>query len=126
MGYEPLLIKEVPDSHHHDLRQKVIAVGSIARFIVIDDSHPSGHLTELEVCRINSWITLVMREEGRHSSWMAAGISHSSNVILEKEYEAAFPQEALQQGIQWAENKVQEIKDKYEKTYPWRSVSVNK
>lgn len=61
-GYSPVLIKNVPDIEHYDLSQKVTAVGTICKFVVIDDSSPSGHLTEIEICKVNRWADNAQRK----------------------------------------------------------------
>ena len=92
LGYEPLLVKDVPDIPAYDIPQKVVAVGTIARFVVIDDSSKSGHLAEVEICRRNDWVTILLRAGGRGGSWMTAGASHLSSVVLEKDYTPFAPE----------------------------------
>lgn len=122
IGYEPILIKDVPDFEQYDLSQKLIAISALSRFVVIDDSFPSGHLTEAQICRDNRWVTILLRAGGIGASWMTAGWSHSSKVILEKEYNPDNPREAISESVQWAEAKLAEMKDNY-KLYPWRNES---
>jgi hypothetical protein len=120
-GYEPLLVKDIPDNPYHDIAQKVVAIGAIARFVVVDDSSKSGHLSEIEICKQNNWITILLRA-GRGGSLMTAGISHHSNVILEKDYDLSAPEVAISEIVSWAENKLKEVKEKFDFTYPWRNV----
>ena len=120
LGYEPILVKEVPDFEHYDLPQKVVVIGSISRFVVVDDSSPSGHLTEVELCKQNRWITILLRAHGRGASWMTAGASCFSNVILEKPYDPSDPTSALVESVEWAEAKLKELQTQLNKTYPWR------
>ncbi|MGD0624679.1 MAG: hypothetical protein ABSB32_08165 [Thermodesulfobacteriota bacterium] len=123
LGYEPILIKDVPDFEHYDLSQKVTAIGTISRFVVIDDSEPSGHLAEIEICRNNRWVTVLLRAGGHGASWMTAGASFSSKVILEKDYELADARRAISESVQWAEAKLEEMKAKLNLIYPWRTES---
>lgn len=123
LGYEPLLIKDVPDFEHYDLSQKVAVVGALSRFIVVDDSSPSGHLTETEICRANRWVTVILRAHGQGASWMTAGASLTSNVILEKPYNPAAPTSALTEAVQWAEERLNQIGQKLSSLYPWRMES---
>lgn len=120
LGYEPILIKDVPDFEHYDLPQKVAAIGGLSRFVIVDDSNPSGHLTEIEICKQNRWVTILLRANGCGASWMTAGASFSSNVILEKEYDPNNPLHAVKECAQWAETKLDELKTKLDKLYPWR------
>lgn len=121
IGYSPLLIKDVPDHPHHDLSQKVSAVGTISRFIVIDDSAKSGHLVEAQICKQNAWVTALVRAKGEFSSWMTAGFSTSSNVLLEHEYDPNDPLTAMKRVSEWAERTLNELQRKFTNTYPWRS-----
>jgi hypothetical protein len=123
LDYEPILVKDIPEFEHYDLPQKVVVIGALARFIVIDDSGASGHLNEFELCRTNRWVTLVLRAEGHQATWMTAGASISSNVIREMTYDISNPKQALEEGTKWAEERLIEIKAKLNEIYPWRFTS---
>jgi len=120
LGYEPILIKDIPDFEDYDINQKVTAVGAICRIVIIDDSSPSGHLSEVEICRNNRWVTVLLRDSGKGASWMTAGASFSSNVILEKDYDSNAPEIAVTEAINWAESKIKELKISLNEMYPWR------
>jgi hypothetical protein len=120
LGYEPLLIKDVPDFETYDISQKVVAVGSVCRFIVMDDSMPSGHLSEFEIIRSNRWVSAILRAGGRGASWMTAGASIASNVMHEGPYDPADVLPAVTAAVQWAEERLKGLKDSYGNLYPWR------
>jgi len=40
IGYEPVLVADIPDFERYDLVQKVVAIAAVCRFILIDDSAP--------------------------------------------------------------------------------------
>lgn len=120
LGYEPILVKDIPDHPHHDVPQKVVAIGAISRFVVVDDSSKSGHLLEVQLCKQNSWVTVLLRAGGVGGSWMTAGASHASNVILETSYDPLSPEKAVKKATAWAESKLKELERKFESTYPWR------
>jgi hypothetical protein len=122
-GYEPILVKDIPDHPHHDLPQKVVAIGAISRFVVVDDSSKSGHLLEVQLCKQNTWVTVLLRAGGVGGSWMTAGAAHASNVIQELPYDPSSPNQAIAGAVQWAEGKLQELERKFESTYPWRARS---
>lgn len=124
-GYEPQLIRDVPDHPHHDLTQKVVAIGAIARFVVVDDSSKSGHLHEVQLCKQNNWVTVLLRAGGVGGSWMTAGAAIASNVIHETAYDPAHPDTAIAESTDWAEAKIKELERKFGDTYPWRSDLAN-
>lgn len=122
LGYNPLLVKDIPDIFSYDLGQKVVALGSVARFVVIDDSSKSGHLSEVQICKNNNWVTLLLRAEGIGGSWMTAGAAHHSKVILEKDYSPSSPEIAMVEAAEWAEAKLAELQRSFDNTYPWRNI----
>lgn len=122
LGYKPLLIEDVPEHPHQDLPQNVVAVGAISRFVVVDDSSKSGHILEVRICQQNNWVTIVLRAESGCGSLMTAGMSHHSNVILEKTYDLSAPKSAIREAVEWAEAKLNELERKFDSTYPWRKV----
>lgn len=124
-GYDPILVKDIPDDVHQDLHQKVVAIGSIVRFVIVDDSSRSGHLTEIEFCKQNNWVTILLRAEGGNSSWMSASASQHSKVILEKSYNLTDAKPAIIEAVAWAEDKVTELKSRFADIYPWRIQSAN-
>jgi hypothetical protein len=119
LGYEPVLISDVPDQPAQTLEQKVVMVGSLSRFVLIDDAEKSGHLTELPLCKANGWITVVLRPDGHASSAMSAAASVLSNVICELSYEPNAIESVLPEAIQWAEAKHSEIGLRIRAAYPW-------
>jgi hypothetical protein len=120
-GYEPLTVDEVPDNPQQSLSQKVVALGSISRFVVVEDTTASGHIAELEICKLNQWTTFVLRQAGTGSSFMTAGSSLFSRVISEFEYNPPPIAEIVKQGSKWAEETIAGLETKLTETYPWRS-----
>ena len=102
------------------MSQKVVAIGAIARFVVVDDSSQSGHLAEIPLCKQNNWITIIMRLNGVGGSWMTPGASAFSSVILELPYPETGVRDALLEGTNWAEKKLESLKQNLSSIYPWR------
>lgn len=122
LGYAPIILDEVPDHLDYDLAQKAVAVGSVARFVVFDDSSKSGHLAETDLAQINRWIVIVLRLERSAGSFMTRGMSHTSRVILEKTYTSLNLREVLTESAQWAEQRIAELRKGRAGVYPWRSI----
>jgi hypothetical protein len=119
-GYEAILIKDIPDQPVQDLPQKVATIGSLARFVIVDDSSKSGHLMEVQLCKQNNWITILLRQNGEGGSWMTAGASILSNVIFEQSYNEEDYSVAVSTVIKWAEQKITELQRQFDGLYPWR------
>lgn len=100
--------------------QKASTIGGLARFVVIDDSTKSGHLAEVQLSQNHNWITVLLRRDGKGASWVTAGVSSLSNVILEQSYDESNPHEGIDTAIRWAEDKIVELDRKFNEAYPWR------
>jgi hypothetical protein len=122
-GYDPILIKDIPDQPVQDLPQKVATIGSLARFVIVDDSSKSGHLMEVQLCKQNNWITILLRQNAKGGSWMTAGASILSNVILEHSYDDRDHSASVAEAIKWAEEKFLELQREFDALYPWRMPS---
>lgn len=120
-GYDPVLVKDLPDQLAQSLDQKVSTVGHIARFVVVDDSTKSGHLYEIRLCQDNEWVTVLLRKNGRSSSAMTRGVSVRSNVMREQGYEEGAIEEAVASAVEWAEAKFKELSRDGTNDYPWRA-----
>jgi hypothetical protein len=120
LGYNAITIKDVPEFEAYDISQKVVAVASVCRFIVMDDSTPSGHLAEFEICRTNRWLMAVLRAAGHGASWMTAGASIASNVVHEGSYDPSNVLPAVTEAAHWAESRLSELERSFDKLYPWR------
>lgn len=121
LGYDPILVKDIPDIQQQDLAQKVAMIGGLARFVIVDDTSKSGHLVEVQLCRTYSWITILLRAGGNGASWMTAGAEFTSNVILELPYDCSVPVVAIEKCANWAEAKIVELGRKYDSIFPWRT-----
>jgi hypothetical protein len=120
LGYNPILLKEVPEDPTHSLPQKVTMLGARARFVVVDDSSKSGHIWELQTCKANDWVTVVLRKKGASSSFMTAGLSLTSKVILEQAYCRDSLDKVVAASVEWAEEELRRLEVGFKGVYPWR------
>ncbi len=120
LGYNGILLDDIPDDLHYSLPQKAVAIGSVCRFVVFDDSSKSGHLIEIGHAQTNNWLTVILREEGSDSSFMSHGASATSRVIREMSYTPDNLNEVLNQASNWAEQEIARLKLSYVSAYPWR------
>ena len=71
-GYQPVKLKELPEIKFLSLEDKMIRIGGLCRFVVAEDSRPSGHIDEVRLCANCQYITATVREVGTASTWMQA------------------------------------------------------
>jgi hypothetical protein len=106
LGYLPVLVDEYPDIEEQNLAQKVTTLGLASRFVIVEDSEAAGQLYELgAVCKANDLLTVIVRERGRQASFMTRGISTTSTIINEYDYDPPTLHGTLDEAIVWAERK---------------------
>ncbi len=119
LGYEPVLLSDIPNREAQTLDQKVVMAGSLSSFVVLVDSEKAGQLNELELCKINGWITVVMQPGGVPSSGMSAAPGVLSTVIREQPYSVDRVTPSLREAMAWAETTRRQIGSKLIDAYPW-------
>jgi hypothetical protein len=118
-GYEPVTLDDVPDHVLINLRQKVTAVGSLARYVIIDDSSKSGHLLETGHVLANDFVTVVLRLEGSEGTMMTRGLEATSKVIRELEYTTASLRTVIGEAVDWAESTLDRVATVNARTWPF-------
>jgi hypothetical protein len=126
LGYNPLLVRDVPDIFASDIRQKVVILGGLARFVIIDDSSRSGHLVEIPLADQNGWTTVLLHSGGERGSWMTAGLDITRSNFHEESYDPAEPVNGVERAAAWAESRIGDLERKYRAAYPWRAGSLSK
>lgn len=79
--YVPVFLKKLPEIRHLSLEEKMIRIGALCRFILVEDSRASGHIDEVRLCVECQYITATIREAGSASSWMQAHYPYTFNFI---------------------------------------------
>jgi hypothetical protein len=120
MGYNPLLLTDVPDHFQQDLSHKLLLLASLSRFVAIDDSSKSGHLLEVDLCWKNHFYTILFHAGGKRASFMTASATAFSKVIFDQDYDPTNPTSGVAKGIDTIETAIKETTDALRKTYPWR------
>ena len=123
MGLTGLILDEYPDIEEQFLAEKMVTYAAISRFVIVDDSFPSGHINELEICHERKFVTAVLRLGGRATTAMQSNISDEVSFIREFGY---VDDEALKSAVfeaaKWANEEVEERAKTLNRKYSdWRS-----
>jgi hypothetical protein len=120
-GYRPVLLDEIPEEPNYDLRQKFLAVAAVVRFLVFDDTTPSGHIAELMMAEQLQAVRLILREGERQSSFMTRATDLTSRVVRELTFDEASVDAVIAEGSAWAEATLVDLQAGRSDVYPWRS-----
>jgi hypothetical protein len=120
LGYFALTLDEVQEPSSYDLRNKLTAVASVCRFVIVDDSSKSGQAAEIPIVESIRATAVVLRRVGSDTTFVTRGLGATSKVIREYDYDSASLDEVLIKAVAWAENTIADLEYEYSKTYPWR------
>jgi hypothetical protein len=93
------------------------------RFVIVEDLVPAGEMTEIPLVELSRTVVIVLRRSDSHSSWMTRGVSATSNVILEREYDDGNAGQVLGKGVAWAEEQIERLGRHFDDQLPWRAQS---
>ena len=68
-------------------RHKINSLIAKAKFVIVEDSVPSGAILELEYCKNVGAITAIFRKRGKKSSWMSIDFEIHSEDFCSFEYD---------------------------------------
>lgn len=122
LGYHGIIIKKTDfEIISQSLEEKVSTLANMAGFIIVENSFPSGHLTELKICEQIKWTTAILQEKEKGASYMVAGVDFQMNFIKKFEYSTINQMcDIIKEAVNWAEDFNQKKINHLNKIYPWR------
>jgi hypothetical protein len=120
LGYYTYIIKEQPDRAGESIVQKVMRYALSSKFVLIENSEPSGHLYEIpHIAKAAECITVVLQESGKGATWMFEDAYAKHNHWHKLIYDDRDLERAVEEAASWAEKFVAEFA-KYQTTHlPW-------
>lgn len=119
-GYDAMLIKDLPEAPEMSMPDKVRFWTGSARFCVMVDRDPSGHLVEYQIILQQQSILVLLRPRASRSTYMI-GEEQLANVNHIRVFEfQESPLTELDHAIDWAEKLAAERAKAYSEAYPWR------
>jgi len=122
LGYEGILLKDYPDIEEQSNEEKMNLFGNIARFMICENTSPSGHINELNICSRNTLVTIMIQEQGCKSG--ATGMQSSYpidfNFVRKVFYNPENLDSAVRKAVKLGEELVVRRKRKLNKEYAYR------
>lgn len=120
LGYFTYIIKEQPNKIGESVIQKVLRYAVKSKFIVVENSEPSGHLYELpHVTKMAESVTIILQEEGKGATWMFED-SYKKFIYWKKFlYIPSEFEEKIQIAVNWAEEYIKEFGQYQKANLPW-------
>ncbi|MBL7204810.1 MAG: hypothetical protein ISS63_10815 [Desulfobacteraceae bacterium] len=120
LGYYPYIIKEMPNRLGEGVIQKVLRYALSSKFVIIENSEPSGHLYEIpHVTKLAECVTGVLQEDGRGATWMFEDAYAKHKHWRKFTYATGDVEAATENVAHWCEGFLKEYAE-YQKTHlPW-------
>ena len=120
LGFYTYIIKEQPDIIGESVMQKVLRFGLSSRFVIIENSEPTGHLYEFpHITKFAELTSIVLQKHGEGATWMFEDLYHKLNNIIKIEYSDDNLEEQINEGITWANEYSKSFGDYQKQKLPW-------
>jgi len=120
LGYYTYLIKEQPDKPGEGVIQKVMRYALSSKFVLIENTEPSGHLYEIpHVAKAAECATVVLQEDGEGATWMFEDAFAKHNHWHKVTYDDGDLENAVEQAATWAEQFVRKFANYQVANLPW-------
>ncbi len=125
-GYRPIIAKDLSDLEIQSVEEKMNMLASISKFVVCENSYPSGHIDELKICAMNRFVTAILQEEGKGATWMQSDYMIDLTFVKVFTYpEISHIHLTIDKAVKWAESKLKERKKYFNDLYQWRKVHTS-
>ena len=100
--------------------QKVMRYALSSKFVLIENTDPSGHLYEIpHVAKAAECVTVVLQEEGRGATWMFEDAYAKHKHWHKLTYKDSELEHAVELAAAWAEKFVRDFADYQATNLPW-------
>lgn len=120
LGYFVYLIKEQPDKLGESIIQKVLRYALSSKFIIVENSEPSGHLYEIpHVTKMAECVTALLQQEGKGATWMFEDVYAKSQNCRKFTYQPDALGAVVRAAAEWAEGFSKQFADYQKQALPW-------
>lgn len=121
MGLRAVLIRDISDQRQQTLEEKAMFWALSSRFVILEDSVPTGHLIELKDLQVNRVTTVVLREKGCGSTYMSAALDVDFRFMHELTYTPGTLHRTVEKAVKWAKKFVESKSRRLDHEYrSWR------
>lgn len=92
----------------------------LARYVVVENTFPSGHLYELPYLHNAGVIVALLQQRGRGASHMPNDLLDNSAVMKRFFYDIESLEDTVVEAMEWAEAKLDEVAAVNRSTRPWQ------
>ena len=120
LGYYTYIVKDQPDKLGEGVIQKVMRFALICKFVVVENTEPSGHLYEIpHVAKSAECVTAFLHEKGKGATWMFEDAYAKHPHWKKFQYELDHLEATVDEAVAWAEGNVEKFGLYQQNVLPW-------
>lgn len=120
LGYYAVIIKDQPDKLGESVLQKVMRHALSSKFVVVENTDPSGHLYEIpHVGKAAECVIAFLQEEGKGATWMFEDAFARNKHWQKFVYPAGGIEKSVEEAAAWAEDFVKQFGAFQQRVLPW-------
>lgn len=120
LGFYTYIIKEQPDRIGESIMQKVLRYGLSSKFVIVENSEPTGHLYEFpHITKFAELTSIILQRQGEGSTWMFEDLYHKLINIRKFEYTNENLEEQINSGIIWVKEYTKSFGEFQKQKLPW-------
>ena len=120
IGFYTYIIKEQPDKVGESIIQKVLRYGLSSKFVIIENSKPTGHLYEIpHITKMAELTSIILQKQDEGATWMFEDLYHKLNNIKKFEYSDENLEGVIDTGIAWALEYCKSFGEYQKQKLPW-------
>jgi hypothetical protein len=120
LGYYAVIIKDQPDKLGESVLQKVMRHALSSKFVVVENTDPSGHLYEIpHVGKAAECVIAFLQEDGRGATWMFEDAFARNKHWQKFVYPKGGIEKSVDEAAAWAEDFVKQFGAFQQRVLPW-------
>ncbi|HEV2380857.1 MAG TPA: hypothetical protein VG206_13830 [Terriglobia bacterium] len=119
-GYYVYIVKDQPDRLGESVIQKVLRHALMSRFVIIENTEPSGHLYEVpHVTKMAECVTAVLQEKAKGATWMFEDAYGKTTAWKKFTYAPKDLARTVALAAAWAQKELKKFANYQRKTLRW-------
>jgi len=120
LGYYAIIIKDQPDKFGESLLQKVMRHALSSKFVIVENTEPSGHLYEIpHVGKAAECVTAFLQEKGKGATWMFEDAFGRNQHWRKFIYADGDLEGIVNEAAAWAEDFIKQFGAFQQRVLPW-------
>lgn len=120
LGYYAVIIKDQPDKLGESVLQKVMRHALSSKFVVVENTDPSGHLYEIpHVGKAAECVIAFLQEDGKGATWMFEDAFARNKHWRKFVYLKGGIEKSVEEAAVWAEDFVKQFGAFQQRVLPW-------